>query len=331
MLEKLSGKALSARFKPVGQRLPPTDPATLGPSQAGLVYLDVSAPRRQDLPRELVHRISLSYPEAPLPGVTPASLTETVGRVKVSSRPVPVVAPPLTGPGWISSNGCCSEIKSHRGDTLAVNQKLDIPQRYAIDFEQVDQSGVFYTGAADKLENWAGFGAPVTAVAGGTVVEAVDGLPEQKPLKPPSALPLAEYAGNHVVQKFQQQGHTFYALYAHLKTGSVKALGLRPGQKITAGQKLGLLGNTGNSVAPHLHFHIMATPQPLATENLPYTFTSLTLTARTPSGDALFDALEQGTPIASTPVTPPQTHRNQLPMSVDILTFPTPPPARTTP
>ncbi|MFF7177979.1 peptidoglycan DD-metalloendopeptidase family protein [Streptomyces sp. NPDC008121] len=332
VMEKLSGKDLALRFKLVGQLSLPTasaDAVSLQPSQTGIVFLDVSAPRQQDLPRELVHRLALTYPEAPWPGAIPASVTETAGKVKVSSRPVPVVAPPLTGAGWTDDAGCCSEITSHRGIALPLNQSLHVPQRFAIDFYRTDKAGRFYTGAGGRLENWAGYGAPVHAAAGGTIVSAVDGLPEQTPLKAPSSgLQLPQYAGNHVVQKFQQQGYTYYAMYAHLKTGSVKALGLRPGQKITTGQQLGLLGNTGNTARPHLHFQVTDGPDQLASDGLPFQFTSFTVTGRIPSTEKFRGAFENGTPVENTAVAPPQVHRGQLPLYFDILTLPGRPPAR---
>jgi hypothetical protein len=37
---------------------------------------------------------------------------------------------------------------------------------------------------------------------------------------------------------------------------------------------LGLLGNSGNTDAPHLHFHVMDGPAPLASNGLPYEFAS---------------------------------------------------------
>ena len=47
----------------------------------------------------------------------------------------------------------------------------------------------------------------------------LDGLPEQVPGQNPTGLPLEQYAGNHIVQDL---GDGNYALYAHLKTGSIK-------------------------------------------------------------------------------------------------------------
>ncbi|WP_405012724.1 M23 family metallopeptidase [Kitasatospora sp. NBC_01539] len=54
--------------------------------------------------------------------------------------------------------------------------------------------------------------------------------------------------GNQVVLKLAD-GH--YAQYAHMSK-----LGVHAGQKVQAGDRVGLSGNTGNSTGPHLHFEI---------------------------------------------------------------------------
>ncbi|UFR01030.1 peptidoglycan DD-metalloendopeptidase family protein [Streptomyces sp. Go40/10] len=79
-------------------------------------------------------------------------------------------------------------------------------------------------------------GTPLRAVAAGTVVSAGWG---------------GAY-GNQVVLRLND-GH--YAQYAHLSQLSVSA-----GQAVTAGQRVGLSGATGNVTGPHLHFEIRTTP-----------------------------------------------------------------------
>jgi murein DD-endopeptidase MepM/ murein hydrolase activator NlpD len=58
------------------------------------------------------------------------------------------------------------------------------------------------------------------------------------------------------------------------------------GQDLTRGQVIAHLGNSGNSDAPHLHFHIMDSPLPLASNGLPFEIRSFTL-AGSVSPDAI--------------------------------------------
>ena len=46
-------------------------------------------------------------------------------------------------------------------------------------------------------------------------------------------------------------GYGFTSLYAHMKTVDVKK-----GMKVTKGQKIGTVGSTGTSTAPHLHYEV---------------------------------------------------------------------------
>ena len=61
-----------------------------------------------------------------------------------------------------------------------------------------------------------------------------------------------------------------FAFYAHMQRGSLK---VKLGDKVRTGDVIGLLGNTGNTTAPHLHFHVMDGPSPLDANGLPYAFT----------------------------------------------------------
>ncbi|GAA3065209.1 hypothetical protein GCM10017562_33830 [Streptomyces roseofulvus] len=58
--------------------------------------------------------------------------------------------------------------------------------------------------------------------------------------------------GNAIVVK---HANGTYSQYAHLSKIKVHI-----GQKVAAGQKIALSGNTGNSSGPHLHFEIRTTP-----------------------------------------------------------------------
>lgn len=50
---------------------------------------------------------------------------------------------------------------------------------------------------------------------------------------------------------------------------------MKRGERVRVGQEIGLLGDSGNTVAPHLHFHIMDPPSPLQSNGLPFTFSRM--------------------------------------------------------
>ncbi|MGW6536871.1 M23 family metallopeptidase [Streptomyces sp. NPDC055051] len=84
-------------------------------------------------------------------------------------------------------------------------------------------------------------GTPVKAAGAGTVVKAGPNGGGDGPAY-----------GNAIVVK---HANGTYSQYAHLSKIKVHV-----GQKVGAGQKIALSGNTGNSSGPHLHFEIRTTP-----------------------------------------------------------------------
>ena len=115
----------------------------------------------------------------------------------------------------------------------------------------------------------------------------------------------------------QDLGDGNYALYAHIKTGAVK---VKPGDQLTTGQVIGSVGNTGNSDAPHLHFHVMNTPDPLRSDGLPFVFTSFKVDSRVTNTDAL-DTILSG---RRAPLQPGSTARDEtevIPMDLDVMTY----------
>jgi murein DD-endopeptidase MepM/ murein hydrolase activator NlpD len=123
---------------------------------------------------------------------------------------------------------------------------------------------IFSTISVDATLAW---GKPVFAVMDGTVIAASDGAPDRERISmasdlfrlmffgPKVASPFSALGGNYVILKCGD----IYPLYAHLKKGSVC---VRPGYMVHSGDQLGLAGNSGSSLQPHLHFQVMNTPEP---------------------------------------------------------------------
>lgn len=79
----------------------------------------------------------------------------------------------------------------------------------------------------------------VCASVGGLVVVAKSGL--------------TGYGNYVVLEHIGDDGSTFYTLYGHLTNGSIQ---VTVGEKVEQGRVLGIMGSTGNSTGPHLHFEV---------------------------------------------------------------------------
>jgi hypothetical protein len=119
-------------------------------------------------------------------------------------------------------------------------------QRRATDLVMVDADGKTHRGDGKKNEDYLGYGQDVLAVADGTVVTVIDGVPDNVPGElNPSVL-----GGNTVTVKHSD---SLFSLYAHLQPGKMR---VRVGAKVVKGTVLGACGNSGNSSEPHLHFQL---------------------------------------------------------------------------
>jgi len=148
-----------------------------------------------------------------------------------------------------------------------------------------------------------------------TVVSAVDGLQNQVPGKFPKNLPVDEADGNHVILDL---GDGNYALYAHMKPGSVR---VHAGETVTPGRVVGLVGNSGNTIAPHLHFQLMDRPSSLGANGLPYEINSFEVIGKTPGTEA-FDAAESnGTPLLIGALAASDRVTNAMPLDQLIISF----------
>jgi murein DD-endopeptidase MepM/ murein hydrolase activator NlpD len=76
---------------------------------------------------------------------------------------------------------------------------------------------------------------------------------------------LQSLSGNYVLLETRDG----YALIAHAQTGSIQ---VSPGDPVKVGQVLARVGHSGNSTAPHLHFHLMDHRDPLRAQGIPCCF-----------------------------------------------------------
>src|SRR5918994_7252705 len=108
-----------------------------------------------------------------------------------------------------------------------------------------------------------GWEAPISSPVAGEVVQARDGIDDRTRLNPIVDVPasllirparakgdLGQLAGNHVVIRVDGA----FVVIAHLRRGS---LAVAKGEHVEVGHPLGLIGNSGNTLAPHLHLHVM--------------------------------------------------------------------------
>lgn len=287
---------------------------------SGFLFMDVTLPGDATVPKALEHRFDIAVAKSgaskagtdldPTPA-PPQNITFITDPLDVGPAAV-VVAPPLKGKHWVAGGGCCTPYSPHRGATLPINGTVHVAERFAIDFVQLNDSGAIASGPKDELSSYAYFGDEIYSATDGTVVEIANDYPEQVPGKLPEGATIQMAAGNHVVVDI---GDGRFAFYAHMQPGSVR---VKVGDKVTTGQVLGLLGNSGNTDAPHLHFHVMDGPSPLLANGVPYVFTDFTGEGRIDDEDALF----AGEPVSLDKGALSGTHQDELPLNLDVVSFP---------
>ncbi|MFI0762782.1 M23 family metallopeptidase [Streptomyces anulatus] len=196
-------------------------------------------------------------------------------------RPPVEVDPPVTG-RWTALNSPADKVPSHGTHVYG--------QTYAIDIvaePETEEGGAtarppfrILWPVVCRNRDFPAFGAPLLAVADATVVRASDG---QRDHLSRNSLPALAYLmlieanvrsilgahriiGNHVILDL---GEGTFAVYAHVQRGSLR---VKAGDTVRAGQRLGRVGNSGNTTEPHLHFHLMDGPDPDSARGVPFTW-----------------------------------------------------------
>lgn len=123
-------------------------------------------------------------------------------------------------------------------------------QRYAYDFTTMKESRS-YEGDPTKNESYYAFGKEMIAPADGKVVQIESEIKDNEPV---GKMNENQPAGNYVMI---DHGNDEYSLLAHFKHQSIE---VKEGDQVRQGDLLGLVGNSGNSSEPHVHFHVADAP-----------------------------------------------------------------------
>ena len=243
-----------------------------------VVYVWLAFDSLPAVPRALTHRVKFANGNA-------------ADGAQVLVRPATdlALAPPVGAGDWWIGLGP-SNSSEHRRAVLRVGDDTvpHLAQRFAIDWVKMDARGEYARDHRGRRNSdWYGYGEPVFAAADSRVAAVVDSIPDNTPGEESRAVPMrvGTVLGNYVLLDLgPESGEAHrYALYGHLKPGSLR---VRAGDVVKRGQILGVIGNSGNSDGPHLHYHVTeaadAAAAPLRGEGVPWMLKAFTVVAHDP-------------------------------------------------
>ncbi|MEI7829305.1 MAG: M23 family metallopeptidase [Prolixibacteraceae bacterium] len=181
-----------------------------------------------------------------------------------------LISSPHKGKYWIYHNQ--SSLDYHYWYAAFIEGSIYTSEKFAFDTQQTDEKMVDASlGDPKKNESYFNYKDTLYAVASGKVIHLADGRPENSgdardmPLKTAD-----EYAGNYLILDI---GGSCYAVYAHCVPNKFV---VKVGDTVSEGQPLGLCGNSGNSMCPHLHFQLIDKPDFYYSQGLPFVFKEYT-------------------------------------------------------
>ncbi len=135
---------------------------------------------------------------------------------------------------WQGPNGA----HTHKGDW-----------KDAWDFVIEDHQQKTFKDDGYYLTDYYCYNAPVVAPADGKIVNIIDGVEDNIP----GEINMEQNWGNTIIIKHSEH---LYSQLSHLKKGSFK---VNIGDRVSKGEQIAALGNSGRSPQPHLHFQLQAT------------------------------------------------------------------------
>jgi len=288
-------------WHPAGQRgSEGVSPDTVAAGESLFAYLWIDLDGKAVLPDQLSHRLLVKR-------VGEEQERELAAPTVQVSHTVREIFAPLRGTDWLAANGP-SNTSAHRRALLVLDGGPHIGQRYAIDWVRVGPDSKTFRANKSDNRSYLCYGSEVLAAGDGVVAQIKDGIKENVPQQPPAVpISLETIAGNHINLDL---GGGVFALYAHLQPRSLR---VKVGDKVRRGQVLGLVGNSGNSTEPHLHFQLMNRNSPLGSEGLPYTLAEYTISKRVTGA---FESEPRAVKLAA-----PEKHHGEMPLEMQLIDF----------
>lgn len=312
VLANYQGKTLEGLIRQLGKLTTAKDKEIMKPGSRIVVYPFVVLPADAEMPKRLSHKFIFSD------AADKNKLIELVSdTVNVSNIKPEIIASPLKGDGWLVSDGLGIE-NHHRNDIITTEGRTRVPQRFAVDWIKVDAEGSPTKPGTDpnKNDSFYCYGEKVYAVADGVVASVSDELSDNAPvgsiIKKAQSI---EHAAGNVVGV--EMGRGSYGFYCHLQPNSIK---LKVGDHVKKGDVIGLLGNSGNSTAPHLHFHIVDKNNVLGAEGIPYVFDKFTVQMTPEQTGQAIEKINKGKKI--TVPSGGTVHHDELPLMDSVVSFP---------
>jgi hypothetical protein len=178
---------------------------------------------------------------------------------------IPLTFPLKNGTYYVVNGGNGSLINSHI-KTLESKKFRDYRgQSYGVDLVKLNRLGSRSEGLLPKaIERYEIYGEPVYAPCNSTVIASANNAPDVVPPVPDRT----RIPGNFVLLRCDKAD----VLLAHFRQGGVA---VAVGDEVVLGQRLGEVGNSGNTNEPHLHIHAQrrgSEATPLDGDPLPMVF-----------------------------------------------------------
>jgi murein DD-endopeptidase MepM/ murein hydrolase activator NlpD len=141
--------------------------------------------------------------------------------------------------------------------------KRFLAEAFAYDFNQIGANGKSYQRDGRNNADYYAYGKKVLSVKDGTVVAIRNDVAENVPGEHSN---INTPGGNIVVL---DHGNNQFSYYGHLRPFTIK---VKRGAQVRAGDVLGEVGNSGDSLEPQLHFHVMNGPDPTQADGIPAVF-----------------------------------------------------------